>query len=228
MLCVCWYESLGGSVEGTLEKGYIDPLVRDHWLWHATTKSCFTRPSSLSSLFLPLLFPRSFTSFHTTVPALFVTYFSCSFFSPRLCLFSSSFRICMYIYIYIYFVFYFEVRKHITLSVRFFLLPMILDKEIACTSRKDSDRCRSIDVVARSTMSKILLAAAMLLLLSPLNVSLIDPCQATLPYDPKFRSTSFFCVHCHLIDPTGIYFSRSQSLRFLPPPRNTLQQSSVL
>lgn len=41
----------GGSVEDILEKGYIDPVVRDYWLWHATTKSCFTRPSSFSSRF---------------------------------------------------------------------------------------------------------------------------------------------------------------------------------
>lgn len=41
----------GGSVEDILEKGYIDPVVRDHWLWHATTKSCFIRPSFFSLLF---------------------------------------------------------------------------------------------------------------------------------------------------------------------------------
>lgn len=194
----------GGSVEGTLEKGYIDPLVRDHWLWHATTKSCFTRPFfpffTLSSPCFYVLSTRSILLYGISI-----TYFSYLFFILFFYICSCSFSI--------YFVFYLFSR----LGYMFYYFAssfMTLDEGYVvgcCHYSKDSGRCYLIDV--RNTVSKIL-AAAMLLLLLPLNVSLIDPGPATLPYDPKLRSTSFFCVHCHLIDPTGIYFSQSESLRF--------------
>lgn len=162
---------------------------------------------------LPFLHPFfavflcSFHSFYTTVRYLYYLLFLFILYT-----------LLLYLFLLVQYIFcvlsLFEVSEY--MFYYFASSFMTLDEGYVvgcCHYSKDSRRCYLIDV--RNTVSKIL-AAAMLLLLSPLNVSLIDPGPATLPYDPKLRSTSFFCVHCHLIDPTGIYFSQSESLRFAP------------
>lgn len=83
-VCMCIYISIcvlvrieGGSVEDILEKGYIDPVVRDHWLWHATTKSCFTRPSFFSSLSFLLwgcFYVLSYSLFQSYLLLLFILF----------------------------------------------------------------------------------------------------------------------------------------------------------